>query len=66
MLPDNGGITVKCPCKGCDRRLIGCHGLCHEYREWRTEREKHRERPEDKPEFPRKMKIHIWRKMLHR
>ena len=26
---------MKCPCKGCDRRKLGCHGFCDQYKEWR-------------------------------
>jgi hypothetical protein len=25
------GIT---PCKGCDKRVVGCHGNCKEYQAW--------------------------------
>ena len=25
---------MKCPCKGCDHRKLGCHGFCKEYQEW--------------------------------
>ena len=26
---------MKCPCKGCLRRKLGCHGFCEPYKEWR-------------------------------
>ena len=26
---------MKCPCKGCDRRKLNCHGFCEEYKAWR-------------------------------
>ena len=26
---------MKCPCKGCDHRKLGCHGFCDEYQKWR-------------------------------
>ena len=26
---------MKCPCKGCDRRTITCHGVCKEYEAWK-------------------------------
>lgn len=25
---------MNCPCKDCDRRKLGCHGFCKEYKEW--------------------------------
>lgn len=25
---------MKCPCKGCDHRKLGCHGRCDEYQKW--------------------------------
>ena len=28
------------PCKGCERREIGCHGRCQEYGEWKKSLEK--------------------------
>lgn len=30
---------MKCPCKGCDHRKLGCHGFCDEYRNWRDWKE---------------------------
>jgi hypothetical protein len=26
---------VKCPCKGCDRRTLTCHGVCKGYQDWK-------------------------------
>ena len=26
---------MKCPCKGCFKRKLGCHGFCEEYKTWR-------------------------------
>ena len=26
---------MKCPCKGCDKRTITCHGVCQRYQSWR-------------------------------
>lgn len=26
---------MKCPCRGCDRRTITCHGVCRQYQEWK-------------------------------
>lgn len=28
---------MKCPCKGCERRTLTCHGLCENYQEWKKE-----------------------------
>ena len=30
---------MKCPCKGCDHRKLGCHGNCEQYKAWAEERE---------------------------
>lgn len=30
---------MKGPCKDCERRKLGCHGRCKEYREFKAERE---------------------------
>lgn len=32
-----------CPCRGCQRREIGCHGKCEEYQTWSREKTKERE-----------------------
>lgn len=40
MLPE----TTKCPCKGCDKRHVGCHGRCSDYSEWSKLREKARQK----------------------
>ena len=58
---------MKAPCHGCDHRLVGCHSLCPEYREWRKKYEemlaaKHTEMPE----LCRRMKKLLWRRMLRR
>lgn len=29
----------KCPCKGCTKRKLGCHGFCDQYKEWRDWRD---------------------------
>lgn len=29
---------MKCPCKGCDKRTLTCHGVCLEYEAWKIER----------------------------
>ena len=23
------------PCKGCEKRVVGCHGVCKEHKEWK-------------------------------
>ena len=28
---------MKCPCKGCTDRKLGCHGMCRKYQEWKKE-----------------------------
>ena len=28
------------PCKGCEKRTLGCHGSCDEYKAFREERDK--------------------------
>lgn len=28
-------VGMSCPCKDCDKRYIGCHGKCSQYKEWR-------------------------------
>ena len=30
---------MKCPCKGCDHRKLGCHGFCDGYQKWRDWKE---------------------------
>ena len=31
---------MKCPCKGCTRRKLGCHGFCDQYKLWREWQDK--------------------------
>ena len=60
-------VDRKCPCKGCDNRLVGCHALCPEYKNWKENYE--RIKAENTPqahELSRSMKKHIWRMMLGR
>ena len=59
-------VDRKCPCKGCDRRLVGCHSLCAEYKDWRLELDKQNAKKPPSHELSRSMKRHIWRKMLGR
>ena len=30
---------MKCPCRGCEDRKLGCHGFCKRYQAFRDERE---------------------------
>lgn len=60
-------VDRKCPCKGCERRLVGCHGICPDYGAWKRERDRiTEENREISHELSRSMKRHIWRKMLGR
>lgn len=34
---NNRGGYSDCPCKGCDRRTVTCHGVCREYQDWKKE-----------------------------
>lgn len=33
----------KFPCKNCDKRYVGCHGSCEEYKEAKKKNDKERE-----------------------
>lgn len=33
-----GEVGMRCPCKGCDRRKLGCHGRCEQYKAWTASR----------------------------
>ena len=35
---------MKCPCKGCNKRTITCHGEREDYKEWFIENRKVQER----------------------
>ena len=54
---------MKCPCNGCNDRKMACHGKCFRYSEWKKGLDDTKERPQDKPEFPNKMKKYIWKQM---
>ena len=30
---------MKCPCKACEKRKLGCHGFCEGYKEWAAKRQ---------------------------
>ena len=57
---------MKTPCNGCDHRLVGCHSLCPEYREWKAEWEKQKASKPKSHELSRGMKKLLWRRMLGR
>lgn len=29
------------PCHNCERRAVGCHGSCEDYKAWKEDREKY-------------------------
>ena len=31
-------MGLKCPCKGCEKRTLTCHGVCRQYEDWKIER----------------------------
>ena len=31
------------PCKGCQKRVLGCHSVCEDYKKYHTEKENERE-----------------------
>ena len=31
---------MKCPCRYCEKRYVGCHAKCLDYQEWNSENEK--------------------------
>lgn len=39
-----------CPCRDCERRRIGCHAECGEYKAWDTENRKARKTRMDEAE----------------
>ena len=34
---------MKCPCKGCKDRFVGCHSKCDGYASWKAEQDEKRE-----------------------
>lgn len=57
---------MKAPCKECDRRQIGCHGLCRDYMAWKDELEKRKENQPETPDLSREKKRYLWRQMRWR
>lgn len=40
---------MNCPCKECDRRQVGCHSDCDEYKTWDAwNKEKNKQRSDEK------------------
>ena len=31
---------MKCPCRYCEKRYVGCHAKCLDYQEWNSENER--------------------------
>jgi len=31
-------LPQKCPCQGCEDRVIGCHGQCKKYKNWQHQK----------------------------
>ncbi len=44
---------MKCPCKDCERRSVGCHGKCDDYKEWKNKHDavRQKERQERQNQF---------------
>lgn len=60
-------MKSKCPCHGCEKRLVGCHTLCREYGAWRKEYERQiAENRVETPRFSRAMLKYIYREMMRR
>lgn len=60
-------MAGKCPCRGCEERILLCHGRCERYQQWKNEyEENNRTDYRNMPDVSREMKRHIWRKMLGR
>ena len=34
---------MECPCRRCEKREVGCHGKCEDYKEWKAKSDKIRE-----------------------
>lgn len=53
------------PCQECERREIGCHGRCKDYKAWKAERRKiNADRERDRsatPEIARHVLTEIWK-----
>ncbi len=38
---------MKCPCRDCEKRKVGCHGTCPEYKEWAEENDRLRKQRQE-------------------
>lgn len=56
----------KCPCRGCEERILLCHSRCERYQTWKKDYEEAKPDYRGKPEQSRALKKHIWRKWLRR
>ena len=58
---------MRCPCKQCERRHVGCHSMCSAYQGWKKELEKAAKakdaKKQSEPEIGRQMVRKMWRKM---
>ena len=57
------------PCHGCTERTIHCHGNCEHYKLWRKKLDDanaQKARPEETPEFTKRLKQYMWKKMRWR
>ena len=42
---------MTCKCKDCDKRTLGCHSTCEDYKAFKAENEKRRERANNHYEY---------------
>ena len=60
-------MKKKCPCKDCEKRLIGCHTFCPDYKDWRKAYERQlKENHVESAPLSRQMLKYVWRNMLGR
>ena len=60
---------MKCPCKGCDKRTITCHGSCtayKDYKEWLDEVNKERAKQQTCKDLPNACKKAWWKRLKER
>lgn len=36
-------MVTECPCRGCEKRFVGCHSACDKYIDWKKELDKENE-----------------------
>lgn len=58
------------PCKDCERRHVGCHTICTEYKVYRENQnrilDERNQENISRPDIPRKLKKHIWKELKRR